>query len=57
MVFQEKKKTLSSALKELEAECVAKAEEKEALQKEHNNKHNAFCAAVENLEKVFQNGA
>ncbi|KAM3181830.1 hypothetical protein ACTXT7_013596 [Hymenolepis weldensis] len=57
MVEQEKKKTLSSTLKELEAECVAKAEEKETLQKEHNDKHNAFCAVVESLEKLFQNGA
>nr|CUU00444.1 hypothetical transcript [Hymenolepis microstoma] len=56
LVFQNKKKVLSSTLKELEEECKAKAEEKEKLQEEHNTKHNAFCAVVENLERLFQNG-
>ncbi|EUB64547.1 hypothetical protein EGR_00497 [Echinococcus granulosus] len=49
-----KKKALAEILHKLEADCTAKVRERDHLREQYNNRHNAFCELVENLESLYQ---
>ncbi|CDS41378.1 DEAD box ATP-dependent RNA helicase family member protein [Echinococcus multilocularis] len=49
-----KKKALAETLHKLEADCTAKIRERDHLREQYNNRHNAFCELVENLESLYQ---
>lgn len=52
---QSKKEALVAFLRQLDADYAAKVQQRDELQKEYNQKHNAFCALVERLEALHLN--